>query len=502
MSSLHYLRPQTLHEALALMHTPLRGADVGSTSAWLAGGQSLLAAMKLGMAAPQALLDLQDIPGLRDIRTDVDENGQPGLWIGAMATHASIAASEVVRRWAPGIAHLAAGIADQQVRNMGTIGGSLAHNDPAACWPAGVLASAATIVTSQRSIGCDDFFHSVYTTCLQAQELIIGIRFPQALEIHYTKLEQKASHFALLGVAVARLRGAVRVAITGLGAGVVRWPAAEQALHLQWSVQALSPLHNPDTSYLPLALGDLHASALYRAHLAWVLTRQSVLALTGEALPAQPPLVASAALAATSAASASTGVQASTVPPGGFGGTVLLAANVSEVWRSLLDAAVLQRCIPGCESCTQTGEHSYQAQVKVGLGPLSVRFNSTVHLQDVQPPRSLTLVLDGQAGALGSGQGRASVRLLDERPGDAHCAPSTSLQWWVQVSTTGRLAQFGSRLIEATARKLSAQFFDSLERALGTTTKGTSSPHAQAPQPGTPSRLRRIFQRLMALLKP
>ena len=147
MNALDFERPTSLAEALALMTPSPEGSQ-----AWLAGGQSLLAAMKLGMATPSLLVDLQDVPGLRDIRVDTGPDGVPALWIGAMATHASVAASATVRGFAPGLAALAGGIADAQVRNMGTLGGSLAHNDPAACWPAGVLAAGATIVTSQREI--------------------------------------------------------------------------------------------------------------------------------------------------------------------------------------------------------------------------------------------------------------------------------------------------------------------------------------------------------------
>jgi CO/xanthine dehydrogenase FAD-binding subunit/carbon monoxide dehydrogenase subunit G len=510
MSATQYFRPQTLQEALALMQAPAQVDDAASSSsdtsssAWLAGGQSLLAAIKLGLAAPHTLVDVQDLPGLRAIRLEPDAQGQPSLWIGAMATHSSVAASEAVRAFAPGLAALAAGIADHQVRNMGTLGGSLAHNDPAACWPAGVLASCATITTSHREIACDDFFQSVYTTCLQPNELIVGLRFPKAMAMHYAKFEQKASRFALVGVAVARLHGSVRVAITGLGSGVVRWPAAEQALQSYWSVGAMPALQLGGVSSLPLALGDLHASVAYRAHLAWVLTRQAVAALTGEALPAYAPLEAKTVSLAGALHKPAGANQASDETKEGFGGEVHLQASAEQVWRGLLDPAVLQRCIPGCESLTQTGESSYLAQVKVGLGPLSVRFSSTVYLHDLQPPEALNMVFDGRAGALGSGQGKASVRLLRRPAGDAPDATqTTALQWWLQVHTMGRLAQLGTRLLEATARQLSTQFFDRLGQALAQAQPGfASSPAAQASQAPTPSLVRRIFQRLAALFKP
>ena len=444
MSALEFARPASLAQALALRaQAPVPQDSDGCM--WLAGGQSLLAAMKLGMASPARLIDLQDLPGLREI----GEQDQ-SLSIGAMATHAAVAASDLVKRWAPGLALLAGGIADEQVRQMGTLGGSLAHNDPAACWPAGVLAAGATLVTDRREITADDYFRGLYTTALRPGELILGVRFPRLQGLRYLKFEQPASRFALVGVAVARaMDGSVRVAVTGLGLGVVRWPQAEQALGRDFSLQALQGLVTDDLQ----ALTDLHASADYRRHLAGVLAARCVSALGGGSLPQHAPLAARLRPAAP--------VQHSveTVPDDGFGGAQVLAAAPLQVWQTLLDAGALRDSIPGCESLVQTRADAYEATVKVGLGPLSVRFKSEVLLSDLLPPQSLTLVLRGNAGAMGSGQGQARVRL---EPLNGQ----TRLHWWVQVQLSGRLAQFGNRLVEATARKLAGEFFERMGRAL------------------------------------
>lgn len=475
MNALDFHRPASLAEALALMPA---SADGGQ--AWLAGGQSLLAAMKLGMATPSVLVDLQDVPGLRDIR--VESNGPDGadtLWIGAMATHASVAASATVRGFAPGLAALAGGIADAQVRTMGTIGGSLAHNDPAACWPTGVMAAGATIVTVRREIAADDYFQGLYSTALEPGELIVGVRFPRLQGLHYLKFEQPASRFALVGVAVAHTGpGQVRVAVTGLGMGITRWPGAEHALGGRFGLAALSAVPFDDLT----ALGDLHASACYRCHLAGVLARRCVAALTGEALPRHAPL----APLAVRQTPATPGTEA--VPKDGFGGRQALAAPPAQVWQAILDAQNLQASIPGCEALVQRSATDYEATVKVGLGPLSVRFKSEVTLHDLQPPRSLTMVFVGQAGALGSGQGTARVRF--EPTGDG----GTVLHWWVQVQLSGRLAQFGNRLVEASSRKLSEEFFERFARVLGL-------PGDPPPPPSPWHRLQRLLARWFSLFR-
>lgn len=465
MNRFDCLRPATLADALALMPPPAAATEAredNGARAWLAGGQSLLAAMKLGMATPGVLVDLQDVPGLRAIRVETDALGRPALWIGAMATHASVAASAVVQRFAPGLAALAGGIADAQVRNMGTIGGSLAHNDPAACWPAGVLATGASIVTARREIAADDYFQGLYSTALMPGELIVGVRFPQPAGLHYVKFEQPASRFALVGVAVARgagHNGQVRVAATGLGLGIVRWHAAEQALAADFGLAALAQAEAAGESPALDALGDLHASADYRRHLAWVLARRCVAALTGEHAPRPAPL---APLVRATLPARATEAQAEELPRDGFGGQQQLPASPAQVWQAILDPRHLQASIPGCEALAQRSPEAYEATVKVGLGPLSVRFKSEVKLRDLHPPDALTLVFVGQAGALGSGEGTARVRLEPTADG------GTLLHWWVQVQLSGRLAQFGNRLVEASSRKLSAEFFHRFSAVLGT----------------------------------
>ena len=236
----------------------------------LAGGQSLLPAMRLGLSAPSHLIDLQGIEQLSELRVEPDR-----LFVGAMVTHARIAADEsVIKSW-PMLAELARGIADQQVRSVGTIGGSLANNDPAACWPAGVLAGGATVVTSRTRIEADDFFTGIFSTALEPDELILGVEFPRDMVGRYLKFEQPASRFALAGVAVVRHPGEVRVALTGLGAGVCRWPEAEARLATHFAVEAIEGLSlDPELAY-----GDLHAPADYRAHLAAVLLKRAVAAL-------------------------------------------------------------------------------------------------------------------------------------------------------------------------------------------------------------------------------
>ncbi len=272
MNHFDYLRPQSLAEALALLQ------QHGSEARPLAGGQSLLAAMKLGLSAPTHLIDLQDIRALREIRLKDNQ-----LHIGALATHANVAESPLVQGFCPMLAALAGGIADQQVREAGTLGGALAHNDPAACWPAGVLAMGATICTDRRRIAADDFFQGMYTTALEPGELLTSVRFPRVLQAAYHKHEQAASRFALVGVAMARLTdGAVRVALTGLGQGVVRHASAEAALRHRWHTDALHGVAlTEDTAH-----GDVHASAAYRVHLAGVWCRRLVQELVAEDLQA------------------------------------------------------------------------------------------------------------------------------------------------------------------------------------------------------------------------
>ncbi len=463
MSEVQYLRPTSLAEVQACLQQHPQGQ-------LLAGGQSLLAAMRLGLTQPSHLVDLQDVVELQDIRVSHDH-----VWIGAMVTHARIAAEGQLQRQYPMLAELAHGIADQQVRNVGTLGGSLANNDPAACWPAGVLAYGATLVTNQRDIPADHFFTDLFTTALQAGEVLLGVRLPACASAQYVKYEQPASRFAMVGVAITRTtantHSPVRVAITGLGHGVMRWPEAEAALQAHWSVQSLDGLRlAPD-----LAQSDVHASASYRAHLGAVLCRRAVAAQTGEVAHLPRPAAPSTPRAPQTPASLAHTNRANHTTqhahnPAAISGSHHLTQSVPQVWDALLDPAVLQPCIPGCESIQRLDDTHYSAVVKVGLGPVSARFVTQIHLQPVRPPSQgepteCRLQLSGQAGSLGQGSAEVVVHLHTEMS-DAGTA-GTRLMWHATPQLSGQLAQLGNRLVQASARSLSTQFFVRLTQVMG-----------------------------------
>lgn len=233
----------------------------------LAGGQSLLAAIKLGLAAPAALIDLGGIAELKGIAVAADK-----VTIGAMTTHAEVAASKDVQQAIPALADLAGRIGDRQVRNRGTLGGSLANNDPAACYPAAVLGLGATIRTDRRAIAADDFFKGLYETALEEGEIITAVEFPVPERAGWQKFRQPASRFALVGVFVSKGRTGARVAVTGAGPCVFRVPALEQALAGSWS-QAAALTVGVGAAGL---LSDLHGSADYRAALIPVLAGRAV----------------------------------------------------------------------------------------------------------------------------------------------------------------------------------------------------------------------------------
>ena len=252
-------RPATLAEAVRL-------AAAGARP--LAGGQTLLASMKLRLAAPERLADLRGVKELRGIREEGD-----AFVIGAMSTHLDVANHAELKAAFPALADLAERIGDRQVRALGTIGGSVANNDPAACYPAAVLASGATIVTDRRQIAADDFFQGMFATALAEGELITAIRFPVPRRAVYEKLRQSASHFPLVGVFIAQYATVVRVAITGAsGAGVFRHAGLEEALGKSFTADAAGAVKigAGDLS------SDLHATAAYRANLISVLARRGV----------------------------------------------------------------------------------------------------------------------------------------------------------------------------------------------------------------------------------
>lgn len=262
MREFEYCRVKSLSEALGLLRD-------GVDSKLLAGGQSLLGAMKLGLMAPERLIDLRDVSELRAPR----ELGSGRLWLGAMQSHAELACSPVLRNFAPGMAALASHIADEQVRSMGTLGGSLANADPAACWPAGVLALGATLKTDRREIAADDYFTGMFGTALEPDEILCGLSLSKPRRMAYQKMEQMASRFALVGVAVAQMDdGSARVALTGTAQGAVRLPAFEAALTRSFRPEALQGLKVE----VDLMSSDVHAPADYRAHLAAVLAARTV----------------------------------------------------------------------------------------------------------------------------------------------------------------------------------------------------------------------------------
>lgn len=262
MYAFEYHRPRTLSGAVA---------DLAKTDAKaLAGGMTLLPTMKQRLASPAALVDLKSVPELAGIAREGDN-----LLLGAMSRHADVARSSVVQAAIPALAKLAGGIGDPHVRNMGTIGGSLANNDPSADYPAAALALDAMIVTNKRRIPAQDFFTGLFETTLEAGELITQVSFPIPQKAAYMKFRNPASRYALVGVFVAKTAGGVRVAVTGAGAnGVFRANALEAALNANFSAAALEGVSVPASGLN----SDLHADADYRAHLIGVMAKRAVAA--------------------------------------------------------------------------------------------------------------------------------------------------------------------------------------------------------------------------------
>lgn len=255
-----YHRPASIAEAAELM-----AGD--SEARLLAGGQTVLPAMQLGLLAPSAFIDLGGIGELQGIRSDRDT-----VTVGAMTTHAAVAASQDVRARIPALAELAAGIGDRQVRNRGTLGGSLANSDPAADYPAAVLGLHATIQTNLRRIAADDFWKGLLETALRGGEVITAVIFPVPEKAAYVKFRQPASRFALVGVFVAHTSKGVRVAVTGAGVCAFRVRALEDALAGKFAPESCAGITVPATGLNT----DIHASAEYRAHLIPILARRCV----------------------------------------------------------------------------------------------------------------------------------------------------------------------------------------------------------------------------------
>jgi len=265
MYSFTYHRPTSLAAAAQL------AAD--GEAKLLAGGQTLIPTMKQRLASPSAIVDLSRIVELAGVSREGD-----AIVIGAMTRHADVATSSVVRQAIPALAALAEEIGDPQVRNQGTIGGSLANNDPAADYPAAALSLGATIVTNKREIAAQDYFKGLFETALGAGEIIAKVRFPIPLKAAYQKFPNPASRYAIVGVFVAKTAGGVRVAVTGAGAGgVFRAAALEGALASNFAPSAIA---GAKVAAEGLS-SDIHADAAYRAHLIGVLARRAVAAAAG-----------------------------------------------------------------------------------------------------------------------------------------------------------------------------------------------------------------------------
>jgi len=261
MYNFEFEKPGTVADAVAAL-----GAEEAQA---LGGGQTLIPTLKQRLAMPSKLVSLSGIAEMKGVSA---EGGV--LTIGGGTTHATVAA-EAADAY-PALAALAGNIGDPAVRNRGTIGGSLANNDPSACYPAAALGSGATIVTNAREIAADDYFQGMFTTALDEGEIITAVRFPVPEAANYQKFEQPASRFALVGVFVAKTADGVRVAVTGASEdGVFRWSEAEQALDHDFRTDALMDLNVAPGGMI----GDLHGSKEYRAHLVKVLTKRAVEAM-------------------------------------------------------------------------------------------------------------------------------------------------------------------------------------------------------------------------------
>ena len=258
MHAFKYHRPSSVNDAAALAKGEAK---------LLAGGQTLVQTMKLRLASPTDIIDLGTIKDLAGIKSD----GKT-VTIGAMTRHAEVEHSADVKKAIPALAALAGMIGDRQVRAMGTIGGSLANNDPAADYPAAALGLGATIVTNKRKLSAEEFFKGMFTTALGAGEIITSVSFPAPKRAAYTKFKNPASRFAIVGVFVADFGGSVRVAVTGAGASVFRQTEMEKALAAKFAPESVANIKQKQDGLN----SDLHASAEYRAHLVTVMAKRAV----------------------------------------------------------------------------------------------------------------------------------------------------------------------------------------------------------------------------------
>lgn len=263
MKDFKFHRPTTVKDAVGLVKD-------NDGAKFLAGGQSFLPVLKLELAEPSDLVSLAHLKELRDIRVDGSK-----LLIGALVTHDEVHRSPDVQRTIPALAMLAGAIGDAQVRNRGTLGGSVAHADPAADYPAALVGLGATIVTDRRSIAADSFFTGLFATELEHGELITSVAFPIPKRAAYAKFAHRASKYALVGVLVAETAAGIRVAVTGAANQVFRVPEFEAALGKQLAAAALDGIAVSSETFN----SDAEASADYRAHLIGVMARRAVQAL-------------------------------------------------------------------------------------------------------------------------------------------------------------------------------------------------------------------------------
>jgi len=260
MYDFEYHKPGSLADAVKLL-----SADPDARP--ISGGQTLLPALKHRLNRPTSLVDLSGIAELKGIKREGDK-----ITVGALTKHIEVQNSPEIKSAIPALAYMATVIGDIQVRNRGTMGGSVSNNDPAADYPAAVLALDATVVTDKRRIASDDFFQGMFTTALEPGELLVAIEYPIPEKCGYAKMRNPASRYVMAGVFVAKTKGGVRVVVNGAGPGVFRQTEMERALSANWSPDAVAGIKQPSEGLN----SDIHGSAEYRAHLVTVMAKRAV----------------------------------------------------------------------------------------------------------------------------------------------------------------------------------------------------------------------------------
>lgn len=255
-----YHKPSSVADAVKLL-----SADPDARP--ISGGQTLLPALKHRLNRPTSLVDLSGIAELKGVKRDGDK-----ITVGALTRHVEVQNSPDMKSAIPALAYMAGHLGDVQVRNRGTMGGSVSNNDPAADYPAAVLALDATVVTDKRRIAADEFFQGMFTTALEPGELLVAIEFPIPEKAGYAKMRNPASRYVMAGVFVAKTKGGVRVVVNGAGPGVFRQSEMEQALSSNWSPDAVANIKQPSEGLN----SDIHGSAEYRAHLVTVMAKRAV----------------------------------------------------------------------------------------------------------------------------------------------------------------------------------------------------------------------------------